>query len=59
MLMQEIGFGSNRPAAIFCDNKGAIMIRLHPSTSPSTGHNSCVGNKFSLIASESTQYSAF
>jgi len=31
MLMQQLGFGSIKPATIFCDNKGAITMDLHPS----------------------------
>ena len=38
MLMQQLGFGSMKPTTIFCDNKGAITMGLHPSNKPATRH---------------------
>ena len=38
MLMQQLGYGSMKPTTIFCDNKGAIMMGLHPSNKPATRH---------------------
>ena len=38
MLMQELGFGIKKPTTIFCDNKGAITMGLHPSNKPTTRH---------------------
>jgi len=38
MLMQQLGFRSMKPTTIFCDNKGAITMGLHPSNRPATMH---------------------
>jgi len=38
ILMQQPGFGSTKPTTIFCDNKGAITMGLHPSNKPITRH---------------------
>jgi len=38
MLMQQLGFGSMKPKIIFCDNKGAITMGLHPSNKPAPRH---------------------
>jgi len=38
MLMQQLGFESTKPTTIFCDNKGAITMGLHPSNRPATRH---------------------
>jgi len=36
MLIQQLGFGSMKPTAIFCDNKGAIKVRLISAVFEST-----------------------
>jgi len=38
MLMQQLGFGSMKPTTIFCNNKGAITMGLHPSNKPAARH---------------------
>jgi len=38
MLMQQLGFGSMKPTAIFFDNTGAFTMGLHPSNKPATRH---------------------
>jgi len=38
MLMQQHGFRTMKPTIIFCDNKGAITMGLHPSNKSSTRH---------------------
>jgi len=38
MLMQQLGFRSMKPTTIFCDNKGAITMSLHPLNKPATRH---------------------
>jgi len=53
MLMQQHGFGSKKPTTIFCDNKGAITMGLHPSNKPATRHidmmKHFVGNMSSYV----------
>jgi hypothetical protein len=31
MLLLHLGFGDPEPTAIYCDNKGAITMGLHPT----------------------------
>jgi len=38
MLIQQLGFESMKPTTIFCDNKVAIVMGLHPSNKPATTH---------------------
>jgi len=38
MLMQQLGFGSKKLTTIFCDNKWAIIMGLHPSNKATNRH---------------------
>ena len=37
-LLRDLGFGQSRPTELFCDNKGAITMSLHPANKPATRH---------------------
>jgi hypothetical protein len=38
MLLRDLGFGQRSPTTLFCDNKGAITMSLHPTNKPATRH---------------------
>ena len=38
MLMRDLGFGTRTPTKLFCDNKGAITMSVHPANKPATRH---------------------
>ena len=38
MLLQDLGFGQPSPTPLFCDNKGALTMSLHPANKPATRH---------------------
>jgi hypothetical protein len=37
-LLRDLGFGQSLPTMLFCDNKGAIAIALHPANKPASHH---------------------
>ena len=37
-LLRDLGFGQASPTTLFCDNKGAITMSLHPANKPATRH---------------------
>ena len=37
-LLRDLGFGQSLPTLLFCDNKGAITMSLHPANKPATRH---------------------
>ena len=37
-LLRDLGFGQSRPTELFCDNKGAIIMSLHPDNKSATRH---------------------
>ena len=38
MLLKDLGFGLPDPTRLFCDNKGALTMSLHPANKPATRH---------------------
>ena len=38
MLLKDLGFGQPSPTPLFCDNKGALTMSLHPANKPATRH---------------------
>ena len=38
MLLKDLGFGIPDPTQLFCDNKGALTMSLHPANKPATRH---------------------
>ena len=38
MLLRDLGFGQPDPTPLFCDNKGALTMSLHPANKPATRH---------------------
>ena len=38
MLLLHLGFGDPEPTAIYCDNKGAITMGLHPTNKAAMRH---------------------
>ena len=38
MLLKDLGFGLPGPTRMFCDNKGALTMSLHPANKPATRH---------------------
>ena len=38
MLLKDLGFGLPQPTRLFCDNKGALTMSLHPANKPATRH---------------------
>ena len=38
MLLKDLGFGIPDPTRLFCDNKGALTMSLHPANKPATRH---------------------
>jgi hypothetical protein len=41
MLLEQFGFRSPDPTILFCDNRGAITMSLHPSNKPATRRVDC------------------
>ena len=37
-LLRDLGFGQSLPTMLFCDNKGAITMALHPANKPASRH---------------------
>ncbi len=37
-LLRDLGFGQTLPTLLFCDNKGAITMALHPANKPASRH---------------------
>ena len=37
-LLRDLGFGQSLPTMLYCDNKGAITMSLHPANKPATRH---------------------
>ena len=37
-LLRNLGFGQTLPTMLFCDNKGAITMALHPANKPASRH---------------------
>jgi hypothetical protein len=37
-LLRDLGFGQTLPTMLFCDNKGAITMALHPANKPASRH---------------------
>jgi hypothetical protein len=37
-LLCDLGFGQTLPTMLFCDNKGAITMALHPANKPASRH---------------------
>jgi hypothetical protein len=35
---RDLGFGQTLPTMLFCDNKGAITMALHPANKPASRH---------------------
>ena len=38
MLLRALGFGYTTPTNLYCDNRGAITMSLHPANKPATRH---------------------
>ena len=38
MLLRDLGFDQPDPTPLFCDNKGALTMSLHPANKPATRH---------------------
>ena len=38
MLLRALGFGYTAPTRLYCDNRGAITMSLHPANKPATRH---------------------